>query len=107
MTPEQIAEQQEAIGGKRKHGRWSLTNMLLATIADRVAVSNYYTEAINSEKGKGPKRPPDPIPRPGVEPRSASIESINPDALAAIQKMRANRGAKDPGDWREVDRGAA
>lgn len=49
-------------------GRWSQVEMLLAAVVDELRNLRYVYTAANSEKGKRPD-PPDPIRRPGVQPR--------------------------------------
>jgi hypothetical protein len=42
---------------------------LLANIADQVAALDYHFLTANSEQGKGPKKPPEPFPRPTDPPK--------------------------------------
>lgn len=90
MSPEDLAEHDEAVSSKRKHGRWSKTNLLLASIADRIAVNTWQYVASKSPKGKAPPEPK-PIPRPGVETKTAGPMGSNQRAY--LERLRRNRGA--------------
>lgn len=100
LTPEQMAEQQKAVGGKRKHGRWSRTDMLLALLADRLDASNFL-QRVHDAQGDKPararvlKQKPTPLPRPGVVDEK-EIPPMSPEGVSFLEAMRKNRGGYTP-----------
>ncbi|MGK5631221.1 hypothetical protein [Streptomyces sp. URMC 123] len=48
---------------------WSVTDHLLATVADQLAVANWMFATVNSDEDADPLEYPAPIPRPGDGPR--------------------------------------
>jgi len=83
LTPEQresLAEQPD-----RGHGPWGQTAMLLALIADRIAQQTW---VLGEWKTRPPQ--PDPIPRPGVDGKTAGRPRTLQDVLA-----RADPRARD------------
>lgn len=61
-------EQWKSLPETKAWGRWSQEAQLAALSADRLAILQWTLVAVNTEKGKRPPKPPDPIPRPGVGP---------------------------------------
>lgn len=92
MPAEQQDELDAALAetGKQKHGRWSRSDLLLAALVDEVRFYRHDFATANSEKGKGPKKDPDPIPRPGVESKRA--RKLNDEQRTYLERLRQNRG---------------
>lgn len=70
-----------------KHGAWPQTDVLLASIFDRLG------DLVYSQGGyeKAPMR----LPRPGVD----NVRAISEEALAYLEYKRAHRGADPPDNW--------
>lgn len=59
----EIAQSQGKNDARPPMRSWSTEVDLLTQIHDGIRITNYLLQAVNSEKGKGPK-PPQPSPRP-------------------------------------------
>lgn len=93
-----------ALTGVHPATRWTVTDYLVAVVADQLAVANY--QRFKASGGKGGTKPK-PIPRPGDEPeRILQGDSMSPEEITAILQSRY-RGTTDdiPTDEEEVDDG--
>ncbi|WP_432095166.1 hypothetical protein [Streptomyces sp. bgisy100] len=59
---------------------WSVTDHLLATVADQLAVSNWMFATVNRDEDADPLEYPDPIPRPGATGTEATDEDRSGEA---------------------------
>lgn len=81
------------------HGPWSHTDLLLASIVDRLGELTYVVMAIAGNKPK----PPKPVPRPGVISGKSLRTTLRQQAYLAY--LRAHRGAEPPPEWHaQLDR---
>ncbi|WP_405559077.1 hypothetical protein OHV08_34275 [Streptomyces canus] len=72
LTPMELAEQAEK--GEPEKGRWSQQEQLLALVADRLARVEWVLWCVNTEsKSKRPDAP-EPMRRPGAEPRKKKAQ---------------------------------
>lgn len=83
-------EQWQALPKATDWGRWSHTDLLLATLADRIAWLQWTLAAVNTHKGQPPTRP-EPIPRPGIGdgPLAATTELQSARNLRAVAVLKA------------------
>lgn len=89
LTPEQVA----AVARDRKpssHGQWSSTQLLLATVADRLAVQTMVIARVNGAKWPAPE----PIPRPGVD-------AARSGPVTTVEQLKART---DPATWEIAER---
>jgi hypothetical protein len=91
MTPEQFARVEQD-----GHGRWSQTELLIATLNDRVAELTWLYSSVHAPKGVKPKRPK-PIPRPGVgaqrriQPLEERLAAVDERTRKVAELMRAGK----------------
>ncbi|WP_327308004.1 hypothetical protein OG730_35035 [Streptomyces sp. NBC_01298] len=72
MPEEELDQQAEQ--GEPEKGRWSQSELLLASAIDALRRVEYVLICANSDsKAKRPS-PPEPLPRPGAKPRKAKTE---------------------------------
>lgn len=64
--------------------KWDLTNFLLASIADSLAVQ-IWQKTRNGQKGK---KPPKPIPRPGVKSNDNRKIEVHKDTLMDLNEAQ-------------------
>ncbi len=112
MTPAQREELKLKALAMKGHGPWSNVEMLLAEVCDRLQWVRHSVLQAASEKGKSPFDP-EPIPRPGVEPKKPRSQFIVPgaegdeqafgtdlnvvteDRIAKLRLLRQMRGAPE------------
>ena len=70
------------------HGPWPQTDMLLASIYDRLG------DLVVVQGGY--EKPPQRFPRPGVD----NVRAISDEALAYLEYKREHRGADPPPEWK-------
>lgn len=82
-------------------GPFSRTDMLIADLIDAVNLNTYILRLANTDPKKAKSvKPPDPVYRPGVQPRKRRSRT-SVEAQALLAHMRANHGAM-PDGWRDV-----
>ncbi|MGY1439635.1 hypothetical protein [Streptomyces reniochalinae] len=81
----------QADRGEPEKGRWSQTEQLLALLADRVAQLQYTLICVNTEKKSQRPDVPEPIRRPGSQPRKKTAPMS--DAAAERLFQLINGGA--------------
>lgn len=90
-TPEQALEEQ-ADQGEPEKGRWSQADQLLAAVYDRLGRIEYVLICANTEsKGKRPPVP-EPLRRPGAQPRKPKAKLTARSAETLFQLI--NGGAE-------------
>lgn len=92
MSPEDLAaaSAEADVADSVSHGPWSLSDQLLASVADSLAVLVW---AKGDEKKRG--KPPKPIPRPGVD---SGRRTVKPHVVEKLQGIRARHAARQSGD---------
>ncbi|MFE9382388.1 hypothetical protein ACFYMO_03990 [Streptomyces sp. NPDC007025] len=78
--------------GEPEKGRWSQAEQLLALLADRVAQLQYTLICVNTEKKSQRPDQPEPIRRPGAQPRKKKTAPMS-DAAAERLFQLINGGA--------------
>lgn len=63
------AEAQSRAPADPEAEQWSRAEQILAAVRDELHVLRWLYVSKNSERGKGPKWRPEPLPRPGVTPK--------------------------------------
>ncbi|MGV9888393.1 hypothetical protein [Streptomyces sp. NPDC003395] len=90
LSEEELAEQADK--GEPERDRWSKTEQLLASVADRVARVEYVLICANTEKSSQRPKPPEPIRRPGAKPpRPKPV--LTPDAADFLYGLINGQGA--------------
>ncbi|MER5970264.1 hypothetical protein ABT112_11105 [Streptomyces sp. NPDC002055] len=71
---------------------WSVTDHLLATVADQLAVSNWMFATVNRDEDAEPLDYPEPIPRPGATGPEAMGEDRSGEAGPELVGPMPDRG---------------
>jgi hypothetical protein len=90
MSDEELDAQSDA--GEPEKGRWSQTEQLLALLADRVAQLQYTLICVNTEKKSQRPEVPEPIRRPGSQPRKKKAAPMTDEGAEVLFQL-INGGA--------------
>lgn len=66
------------------HAEWGLTEHLLATTVDQLAISNWLFVSVNAAEDADQPERPQPVPRPGVEAEVATARASSPAQINAF-----------------------
>ena len=94
VTPEVAALSGEGTADPVK-ARWSMAEMLTATVIDELRGMRWLYISAHSDKPQG--HPPEPLPRPGVASKPARRVLSNEERMRLDPRMRAVSGGDSDG----------
>lgn len=72
--------------------QWSRAEQLIAEVRDELLRIRWLYSTTHSERGKGPKWKPDPLPRPGITPKAQKARLAPEQASLLARHLARTQG---------------